>query len=211
MRWVFQRPSGWLACDGSSVSTTTYANLFGIIGYAYGGSGANFNIPDFRGCFLRGFDYSRGLDFQGNRAVNAYQASYLVDHNHAVSDPGHAHGVSDPSHLHGAVTGGHSHSITDPTHAHGSNMARFVGSGGSLGVGTSPFNLATGNTDGAGTGISINAVGNIGVTVSGAFTNIGIFGAVTNLNVGSVDTGNVNFAGVETTVQNYPVLWCIKY
>jgi len=41
-------PNGYLICDGSSYSTTTYANLFAAIGYTWGGSGGNFNIPDFR-------------------------------------------------------------------------------------------------------------------------------------------------------------------
>jgi microcystin-dependent protein len=41
-------PSGFLLCDGQSVSTTTYAALFAVIGYTYGGSGANFNVPDLK-------------------------------------------------------------------------------------------------------------------------------------------------------------------
>jgi microcystin-dependent protein len=39
-------PSGFLECNGQSVSTTTYAALFAVIGYTYGGSGASFNVPD---------------------------------------------------------------------------------------------------------------------------------------------------------------------
>jgi len=39
-------PSGFLECNGQSVSTSTYANLFAVIGYTYGGSGASFNIPN---------------------------------------------------------------------------------------------------------------------------------------------------------------------
>lgn len=39
----------WLLCNGSAVSTTTYSGLFAIIGYAFGGSGATFNLPDMRG------------------------------------------------------------------------------------------------------------------------------------------------------------------
>ena len=43
-------PSGWLFCWGQSLPTTgIYADLFGVIAYAYGGSGGNFNLPDFRG------------------------------------------------------------------------------------------------------------------------------------------------------------------
>jgi microcystin-dependent protein len=39
-------PSGFLECNGASVSTTTYAALFAVVGYTYGGSGGSFNVPD---------------------------------------------------------------------------------------------------------------------------------------------------------------------
>lgn len=44
-------PSGWLVCDGSAVSRTTYAALFAVIGTTYGaGDGSTtFNLPDLRG------------------------------------------------------------------------------------------------------------------------------------------------------------------
>lgn len=50
-------PSGWLLCDGRAVSRTTYSKLFSAIGTIYGaGNGSTtFNIPDFRGKFLRGY------------------------------------------------------------------------------------------------------------------------------------------------------------
>lgn len=47
-------PEGWLLCDGSSQSTTTYAKLFAVIAYTYGGTGGSFNVPDMRGVFPRG-------------------------------------------------------------------------------------------------------------------------------------------------------------
>lgn len=49
-------PSGYLYCDGSAVSRTTYAALFADIGVTYGvGDGSTtFNLPDLRGLFLRG-------------------------------------------------------------------------------------------------------------------------------------------------------------
>lgn len=42
-------PTGFLACDGSAVSRTTYADLFDVIGTTYGdGDGSTtFNLPDF--------------------------------------------------------------------------------------------------------------------------------------------------------------------
>ena len=53
-------PSGYLACDGSAVSRTTYANLFAVIGTAYGeGDGSTtFNIPNRKEVIGRNLDYS---------------------------------------------------------------------------------------------------------------------------------------------------------
>jgi microcystin-dependent protein len=44
-------PTGWLNCDGSAVSRTTYATLYGVLGTTFGaGDGSTtFNLPDFRG------------------------------------------------------------------------------------------------------------------------------------------------------------------
>lgn len=44
-------PTGWLFCDGSAVSRTTYSALFTAIGTTYGvGNGSTtFNLPDLRG------------------------------------------------------------------------------------------------------------------------------------------------------------------
>lgn len=39
-------PTGYLACDGSSYLTATYPTLFAAIGYTWGGSGANFLVPN---------------------------------------------------------------------------------------------------------------------------------------------------------------------
>lgn len=44
-------PSGYLLCDGSQVSRTTYADLFAVIGTTFGaGNGSStFNLPNFKG------------------------------------------------------------------------------------------------------------------------------------------------------------------
>lgn len=49
-------PAGYLLCDGSAVSRTTYAALYAAIGNASGaGDGSTtFNVPDTRGLFVRG-------------------------------------------------------------------------------------------------------------------------------------------------------------
>jgi hypothetical protein len=53
---------GYFYCDGRAVSRSGYLDLFDAIGETYGrGDGANtFNIPDFRGCFLRGVGGNAG-------------------------------------------------------------------------------------------------------------------------------------------------------
>lgn len=57
-------PAGYLPCDGSAVSRTTYAQLFAAVGTAFGaGNGTTtFNIPDMRAMFPRGWDNGRGID-----------------------------------------------------------------------------------------------------------------------------------------------------
>jgi microcystin-dependent protein len=89
-------PTGWLFCDGSAVSRTTYAALFDKIGTAHGiGDGATtFNLPDYRGVFLRGFDAGRGLD--PGRAFPSYQGDALGSHAHSgttSSNGNHQHGT----------------------------------------------------------------------------------------------------------------------
>ncbi len=75
-------PVNWLVCDGTPVSRTTYSGLFSILGTLYGaGDGTTtFNIPDYRGSFLRGFDAGAGLD--PARALATYQADEFASHTH---------------------------------------------------------------------------------------------------------------------------------
>ncbi len=49
-------PPGTLACDGSEISREAYSELFEVLGTKAGaGDGSTtFNLPDFRGCFIRG-------------------------------------------------------------------------------------------------------------------------------------------------------------
>lgn len=57
-------PGGWLLCNGDAVSRTTYSGLFSVIGTTHGeGDGSTtFNLPDYRGRFIRGVDNGAGRD-----------------------------------------------------------------------------------------------------------------------------------------------------
>lgn len=71
-------PTGWLLCNGSAVSRTTYANLFAAIGTNYGaGDGSTtFNVPDFRGTFLRCANHgvtTYDKDSGSSRGIGSYQ------------------------------------------------------------------------------------------------------------------------------------------
>lgn len=69
-------PIGYLECNGQSVSTATYPELFNAIGYLYGGAGASFNVPDLRGEFIRGAAGTGTVD--AGRVVGTKQKGTLV-------------------------------------------------------------------------------------------------------------------------------------
>lgn len=56
-------PTGFLECDGSSLLRASYPDLFAVIGTEFGYADAtHFNLPDFRGVFMRGWDHGAGVD-----------------------------------------------------------------------------------------------------------------------------------------------------
>jgi microcystin-dependent protein len=75
-------PTGWLECDGSAVSRTTYADLFTALGTTHGsGDGSTtFNVPDLRGEFIRGWDNGKGTD--SGRTFGSSQTDELKSHFH---------------------------------------------------------------------------------------------------------------------------------
>jgi microcystin-dependent protein len=60
----------WFLCDGQAVSRSTYAELFAIIGTKFGiGDGSTtFNLPDYRGKFLRGLGGNSASDIYTTQA-----------------------------------------------------------------------------------------------------------------------------------------------
>jgi microcystin-dependent protein len=107
-------PSGWLACDGGTVSRTTYADLFAAIGVTWGsGDGSTtFHLPDLRGRFLRGVNSGSGRDPDAASRTAANTGGNTGDNvgsiqGHAIPDHGHnaSSAAVDLNHTHN--WGGH--------------------------------------------------------------------------------------------------------
>jgi microcystin-dependent protein len=80
-------PTGWLICDGTAVSRTTYSQLFAYLGTTWGaGNGTTtFNLPDMSGAFLRGT--GTGVVNGRNKvgpAIGAKQEDEMQGHWHGV-------------------------------------------------------------------------------------------------------------------------------
>jgi microcystin-dependent protein len=180
-------PAGWLFCDGSVVARAGFADLYAVVGDAYGeGDGSTtFHLPDLRGRFARGVDGGVGRDPDAaNRVasnnggnvgdvVGSLQDDAVQGHRHAHSDPGHAHGVTDP---------GHSH-----------NYYGWIWIGPyAAGAGA---NFGNGPTGSSVTGISINA----------SSTNVAILDPAADGQHGTPRTSS------ETRPQNVSVNYIIKY
>jgi microcystin-dependent protein len=110
-------PAGWLLCDGTAVSRTTYAALFAVLSTTYGtGDGSTtFNLPDCRGRSSIGVGAGAGLT---NRVLNArggeenhpLSTAELASHSHSIAAGqfNHSHGASDAGHSHGIPISGSS-------------------------------------------------------------------------------------------------------
>jgi microcystin-dependent protein len=101
-------PPGYLLCNGDAVNRADYPALYAAIGTVHGsGNGATtFNLPDYRGRFLRGVDGTAGRDPDsakrgaaangGNagNSVGSVQDPLVGRHTHGVTDPGHGHALN---------------------------------------------------------------------------------------------------------------------
>jgi microcystin-dependent protein len=83
-------PTGWFFCDGSSYSKTSYSDLFGVIGNAYGIDGSNkFRVPNMKRNVPVGYDASdssfNALGKTGGERTHTLTISEMPEHNHNVS------------------------------------------------------------------------------------------------------------------------------
>lgn len=220
-------PSGWLLCDGSAVSRTTYANLFAVLGATYGaGDGsATFNLPDGRSRVLAGRDAGNATGrLTGNTAQGVSASSLgnvggeqshvstsaeMPSHTHGVSDPTHTHGVNDPTHSHGISDPTHTHGVNDPSHAHSVADPSHTHGVGDSGHAHSTYadgtSRSVGNAGGPITGIgNYNPGASVGVSGSGisiayAGTGLGIYANYTGIYLSYGGT-NISIYGAYTGI-----------
>jgi microcystin-dependent protein len=78
-------PTGYLAMDGTSYPVATYPTLAAGLNYVYGGSGANFNVPNSGGVFLRGAGTSNvgGISYTGTPGTS--QSDQMQGHVHQIA------------------------------------------------------------------------------------------------------------------------------
>lgn len=149
-------PTGYLLCDGTAVSRTTYADLFAVCGTSYGsGDGSTtFNLPNLKGRVLVGLDSTQTeFDVRG-------ESGGAKTHTLSTSEiPSHTH---DGSGLSTNSTGAHTHTYTATTSysqtnvVGGSNSAAIVYTTNTTSSSGSHSHSISGNTGSAGGGSAHN-------------------------------------------------------
>ena len=96
-------PAGYLFCDGTAYSRSTYSGLYNIIGNTYGnGDGVStFNVPDLRSRVALGSGTGTGLSTRiigssGGEETHTLSITEIPSHTH--TDSGHTH--TDAGHAH---------------------------------------------------------------------------------------------------------------
>ena len=191
-------PGGWLLCYGQSLSTSTYATLFAVLGYTYGGSGASFALPDLRGRSIFGKDNMGGtaasrlttaisnVDGTTLGAAGGDQRSQL--HTHVLTDTGHTHSITDPTHTHTntvSVDGTHEHTF-DYTYLIAGDVLR----GSTGGYQLSTFKVNT-NTAGGHQHVVTIAANSTGITATNATAANVVANSITAANYGAGNSQNI--------------------
>ena len=193
----------FMLCNGASLlNTGTYADLFALIQYTYGGSNPNFNLPNIKGRTIVGVD-STDTAFDSLGEIGGFKT-------HTLSEgemPGHTHPVPIPeigvtgsiqSTFQGAA------STSSANGAHGHDYIMFVDSGDSnwLGGGIADPTMSTGMGAWTYTGLPKNNYTTAGIM--GQRTVTGIDGDGNHVHsftpTGTVQTSNLQ-GGKTTAIQ----------
>lgn len=140
LMWPLSPPSlgvEWLVCDGTSYTTAGFPALFAYLGYTYGGAGANFNVPDWRGYFPRAQDAGAGRDPDAGTRTARPDGTGGDNPGTTQGDDVGA-GYDAHTHLYLGVTGG---GLSGGGGFGGGMVATSSASGGGGGTETRPINI----------------------------------------------------------------------
>ena len=204
-------PTGYLLCDGTSYSTTTYSGLFSTIGYTWGGSGASFNVPDLRGRTTIGAGSGTGLTLRTLAAYSGEENHVLVSGETPLVS--HTHTFTVPSSTGTTATGTSSSvSLSIPASTYNtvsnttgigvsSSVGTLTAAGGAGSVTDPGHTHSPSNTTMIGQVTNATALGN-GVGTGGGYKYVGLYqdGAVPVIQGGSKTTGiTVSFGNSNVT------------
>lgn len=84
-------PAGWMLCNGESLAVAEYPALYAIIGYVFGGSGENFNLPDMRNYFSVGAGDNYSIADTGGEDAHVLTENEMPSHRHTLPNYAHWH------------------------------------------------------------------------------------------------------------------------
>lgn len=87
----------WFLCNGQEISRTTYPELFELLGtkFGVGDNSTTFNLPDYRGKFLRGLGGNSASDIYTTQSEGLpnITGSFGVDNTHATNSGAFTYGT----------------------------------------------------------------------------------------------------------------------
>lgn len=205
-------PDGWLECDGSAVSRTTYSALFDEIGTSFGvGDGSTtFNLPNLQDNVPVGKSATKALGSTGGNATVTPSVTDNIAVNKTGDASGSLNGAPDAGNLAVSMSGSiNNHTLSNsqiPSHSHsaanpggivvqgGNNNARQASSSSTGASGGSGSHKHGHNLSGSMTGVP--GLGNLGVTI--------------NDNIAVVKSGSVSVGDIDTTQPYQAVIFIIK-
>lgn len=133
-------PSGWILCNGQTISRSTYSTLYSVVGnrFGYGNNSSTFHVPDLRGRFLRGRAAGSSLDpdrnsrsamnsgGSGGDAVGSVQGHQFASHKHSVPTDSNAGSNVDQNSLVSSSGNDEGYSKSPGTGSEGGNETRPV-------------------------------------------------------------------------------------
>lgn len=113
-------PNGYLLCDGSAVSRTTYADLFAVVGTTYGAGdeSTTFNLPNLSGKVPMGSSQDYALGSSGGEETHTLIVDEIASHTHEVPQHGHADNleISTPQLSHTVTQPAYTYTYPNGTH-----------------------------------------------------------------------------------------------